>query len=345
MDRSKTETESQIQRWSTKWSSNYLDFVAIAFVISIISYLIPMAWNLGTIALFIGVAGSASCGFSWLLTRALFRVDACRDAWPKMVVFGLVITSALLTLFANARDISGVQVYALGFVSNVYALLSSSVLLLTMIEVFVGYHADMPKHEKRFRIVFAGGYSVLLAIAVLWLNGTPEESWANQSSDQVKMVCAVLAIGLALYAWQFRCRHSLPRQKRQRRHLTEISSDDRNLAARLVRKLEQEKLYLEPDFKLSNLAKRLGEEPYRVSTCITGVLEFRNFNALINQYRIMAAREALISPDSCDYKILSIALDCGFSSIGPFNRAFKNETGLTPSEFRKLNRVHDSCDV
>ena len=33
--------------------------------------------------------------------------------------------------------------------------------------------------------------------------------------------------------------------------------------------------------------------------------------------------------------VLSIALDVGFGSIGPFNRAFKAETGLTPTEFRQ----------
>ena len=28
-------------------------------------------------------------------------------------------------------------------------------------------------------------------------------------------------------------------------------------------------------------------------------------------------------------------MDAGFQSIGPFNRAFKAETGLTPTEFRR----------
>jgi AraC-like DNA-binding protein len=34
--------------------------------------------------------------------------------------------------------------------------------------------------------------------------------------------------------------------------------------------------------------------------------------------------------------VLTIALDAGFSSLGPFNRAFKAETGMTPSEFRRV---------
>jgi len=33
--------------------------------------------------------------------------------------------------------------------------------------------------------------------------------------------------------------------------------------------------------------------------------------------------------------VLTLALDAGFNSLGPFNRAFKAATGLTPSEFRR----------
>jgi len=32
---------------------------------------------------------------------------------------------------------------------------------------------------------------------------------------------------------------------------------------------------------------------------------------------------------------LTIAMDLGYGSLGPFNRAFKTITGLTPSEFRR----------
>jgi len=34
--------------------------------------------------------------------------------------------------------------------------------------------------------------------------------------------------------------------------------------------------------------------------------------------------------------VITIAMDAGFQSLGPFNRAFKAMTGVTPSEYRKL---------
>jgi AraC-like DNA-binding protein len=43
----------------------------------------------------------------------------------------------------------------------------------------------------------------------------------------------------------------------------------------------------------------------------------------------------LSDPSQRDVAVLTIAMDAGFQSIGPFNRAFKAETGLTPTEFRR----------
>ena len=46
---------------------------------------------------------------------------------------------------------------------------------------------------------------------------------------------------------------------------------------------------------------------------------------------------ALADPGQADVPVLTMALDAGFSSLGPFNRAFKAETGVTPSEFRRMS--------
>jgi AraC-like DNA-binding protein len=45
---------------------------------------------------------------------------------------------------------------------------------------------------------------------------------------------------------------------------------------------------------------------------------------------------ALADPAQEAVPILTIAMDAGFQSLGPFNRAFKAQTGVTPSEFRRL---------
>jgi len=74
---------------------------------------------------------------------------------------------------------------------------------------------------------------------------------------------------------------------------------------------------------------------YRLRRVINQRLGHRNFNAFVNAWRLQDTYDALADPGLRDRPVLTIALEAGFQSIGPFNRAFKAATGLTPSEFRQ----------
>ena len=63
-----------------------------------------------------------------------------------------------------------------------------------------------------------------------------------------------------------------------------------------------------------------------------------NFNELINTYRIQAVKERLIDPGYSHLSILGIAFESGFNSKATFNRAFKQFTQQTPSEFLKSKK-------
>jgi AraC-like DNA-binding protein len=83
------------------------------------------------------------------------------------------------------------------------------------------------------------------------------------------------------------------------------------------------------------LAARLDLPEHRLRQVINEGLGHRNFNAFLNRYRIDEAKAALSDAGQRDVPVLTIAMDAGFQSIGPFNRAFKADTGLTPTEFRR----------
>ena len=97
--------------------------------------------------------------------------------------------------------------------------------------------------------------------------------------------------------------------------------------------MRDEAVHLDPDIRIGDVAARLGQPEHRVSRCISAATGFANFNRLINHHRIEQAMRALTAPGPAR-PILLIALDCGFASVGPFNRAFKAETGVTPREYR-----------
>ena len=67
---------------------------------------------------------------------------------------------------------------------------------------------------------------------------------------------------------------------------------------------------------------------------INGQLGQRNFAAFLNGYRLEEVKAALVDPEQRQVPILTIALDAGFGSLGPFNRAFREVEGMTPTEYR-----------
>lgn len=110
---------------------------------------------------------------------------------------------------------------------------------------------------------------------------------------------------------------------------------DLALATALQRAMAEDRVYQREDLSVATLAAHLGVPAYRLRRVIHQRLGHRNFNAFVNAWRLDQARAALADPQRRDEAVLSIALDAGFQSIGPFNRAFKATTGLTPSEFRR----------
>jgi AraC-like DNA-binding protein len=111
------------------------------------------------------------------------------------------------------------------------------------------------------------------------------------------------------------------------------------IAPWLLRRLEHlmavERVYRQEGLTIAVLAARLDLPEYRLRQVINEGLGYRNFNAFLNRYRLDDAKAALADPSQREVPVLTIAIDAGFQSIGPFNRAFKADTGLTPTEFRR----------
>lgn len=93
--------------------------------------------------------------------------------------------------------------------------------------------------------------------------------------------------------------------------------------------------YRAPSLTIATLASQLDTQEHRLRALINKQLGHRNFSSFLNGYRITEAKEKLSDRSLVDLPILTIAMDLGYGSLAPFNRAFRTETGLTPSDFRK----------
>ena len=110
--------------------------------------------------------------------------------------------------------------------------------------------------------------------------------------------------------------------------------DDDPLAARLLALMEAEKPHRDERLTIAGLAQQLHVQEYRLRRLINGGLGHRNFAQFLNGYRLAEVKQALADPAQREVPILTIALDAGFGSLGPFNRAFRDAEAMTPSEYR-----------
>jgi AraC-like DNA-binding protein len=119
----------------------------------------------------------------------------------------------------------------------------------------------------------------------------------------------------------------------------EANAVDRKLLDALLRLMADERIYRHEGITVGALATKLTVPEYRLRRLINRQLGYRNFNVFLNNHRIEEAKAALADPSQAEVPVITIAMDAGFQSLGPFNRAFKATTGVTPTEYRRLNEA------
>lgn len=119
------------------------------------------------------------------------------------------------------------------------------------------------------------------------------------------------------------------------RRSTDNGQDDA-LIERLRAHMAHARPYRDERLTIAALAAQLGEQEYRLRRAINGTLGHRNFAQFLNGYRLEEVKEALADPAQRTVPILTIALDAGFGSLGPFNRAFREAEAMTPSAWRAV---------
>ena len=287
----------------------------------------------GPLYYFLTIGGTAACGWAWLFARALFRPKGSIGTWPIFAV-GAIITFESLWGFTSGLSIEGVSGDIRRVASNIASLVCISALAFVFVEAISSYNAQSPKAERRFRQIFVALFGAFIAVTlVMFLD--PEEGtfFAKWHNVAIYSSVAVLLIGGRM-AIAFRKNHPLALSRPPSRpKIVARAAGDTALAQRIVATIERDKLFATPNIKLADLASALDEQDYKVTQCITGLLQYRNFNQFINSYRIAHAKRMLLDRDE-DRPILTIAYECGFNSIGTFNRAFKDIVDMSPREFR-----------
>jgi AraC-like DNA-binding protein len=112
---------------------------------------------------------------------------------------------------------------------------------------------------------------------------------------------------------------------------------EKALLQRVQRALDEDQIWKREGLAIGTFAHELSIPEYRLRRLINERLGYRNFADFINSHRIKVAKAALSDPAQATLSISQLAFDLGFGSLGPFNRAFKASTNMSPTEWRAQN--------
>ena len=102
----------------------------------------------------------------------------------------------------------------------------------------------------------------------------------------------------------------------------------------LLALFEEEKVFLNAELKLADVASRLETPPHVLTSLINTELN-KSFFELLNEYRVKEFINRSKDPALSHLSIFGIAQEVGYKSKSTFNMAFKKQTGQTPSEYLK----------
>lgn len=95
-----------------------------------------------------------------------------------------------------------------------------------------------------------------------------------------------------------------------------------------------EEIFRDESLNLKKLAKKI-ETHQNILSYVLNEEYNKNFKEYINVHRLEAFKNDVASMDIKVDTILSLAYEAGFSSKSTFNRVFKEQFGITPSEYLK----------
>lgn len=106
------------------------------------------------------------------------------------------------------------------------------------------------------------------------------------------------------------------------------------LKQKLETTLRQNQLYLNQELSLAELAQEVDTSDKKLSTLLNQNLR-TNFYDYINSFRIATFKEGVMEGKLRNLSVVGLAFQCGFNSKSSFYRAFKKETGKSPTQFIK----------
>ena len=267
----------------------------------------------------------------WLFVIEIFEIS-CLKHPVRYLIFLAPIFVYTLSIASEQRDLAQLlhQVMSLLLVCHVLVIST------------LAHKDDLLDKRRQFRLWFVALITLqttaILVVEILYLDDPIPELLEALNVSAISLLILSFSLTLLRDSQGELLWHSMPSEGHPVGSSANATASNPLLTEQLLDVMSQG-FFMTTGLSIKRLAEHLNTTEHQLRATINKELGYRNFNAFLNKYRIDAAKTQLQDKSLAKTPILTIALDLGYQSIGPFNRAFKVETGVTPSEYRKLKQV------
>lgn len=260
--------------------------------------------------------------FVWYTAYVLFDFER-PPTWAMIALPSTTVLMCGFSLFSAEPHIA---------ISIASLLASLTAVFHAAVSTLRGSLDDLCEPRRRFRLCFVGCLIVLsvviLGLELVFVRAQP--AWLPMTFT-VLVAIGVLLIGVPLL---LRPADLLPDTPQPGAGADQLDRAEKDLHQRLTQAMES-RAFARTGLTIRQLAEELSLPEHQLRKLINTRLGYKNFSTFLNGYRVSEACDRLADPKEARIPILTIALDAGFASIAPFNRSFRQATGMTPSEYRR----------
>ena len=194
------------------------------------------------------------------------------------------------------------------------------------------------KAREKWLLTIYGGNLLIFGFYILSLSGAPFSTCINGAI--VFSFMLYIAVFILLYRKKTDDLFQFIPEKTTNRKLDPVMA--RLLIEKVDRTMAKEKIYKDPDLKLSSLARMVGISSHQLSQLLNDYLE-NNFTTYVNGYRIEDA--CILIAGNNKLTLESVGYEVGFNSKSTFFAAFKKHTGMTPLSHQQKSAMANSTEL
>ena len=314
-------------------------WTGVAFMLSVAAYALRL-WNdelniLPDALVFLrALIGAGAVGYFWLFVVAVFE-DEPRLRSGMIAAVAALILIHLIGQYAAAPWNIWIEVIA--------NLMRIAMALAALAVIVRGWKGDLVEPRRQLRgplLVIITAYILATRCFDMLSDLGMAPGWYLITNTAILFLIANAASLVFLESRGEIFSTAAAREGRSplRRTAPDTTACDRAMQADLGRVrtlMETQEVWREEGLTITSLASRANLPEAHLRRLINDQLGYRNFPSFVNAHRIAAAKARLADPNESRTPISAIAFDIGFASLGPFNRAFREETGKSPSEWRR----------